>query len=1634
MKHLNQETILQKKYGPQSKKETTNFYLSNRWQSSLIKRMCLGFILCFGLSTSILAQERWTGGTDGDWTNNANWADNSAPLSGVIAGTGILEIDSLATNAPTINFPTTVVAKQLLVRSPLTIPVGVTFSIDGASLALDGVVTSNTGDLTVLGILNIMNADMNGLEVGLSATNLLNLGTINITNSGGNGMLLTGTGSSIIDGLMTIDLSGDNGLEVESGRFFDHRNSNTIQITASTNNGIQNAGTIENSGNITIDGLTGANGIENTGTFINDSLAVIMITDVARDGINTSGTFINDGGEIKIGDGTLEGVGDNGVEVVAGTFDNFSTTSLGGGTLTVNGTTGDGLLIDGTLTNGDIPTVPGDTLGTITVDNNNGNGIQVLASGILNNIEQSKITVGRNSSTQPNVGLISVAGGMVNNESSTLILEGSISAASLAGLLTNTGTDCGVFEITAPSSFAAGSVNEAIIKSSAPNRSVITNSTFTNNGLIIDVNNSFGSNIMGRTAASTIDNDNGAIITFDSIECYTDTIEHFLITGATHLNSLPYLPSGPFSMGGNNNAAILDTVNNRLVLNTVQSLMNFTFDVALNDVSCGVSGTTSLFFENLPNTFLACVGALQVTLINDCQAVLKPENLLATSILCSDGYKIGLIGGTMGDSLIIDESSIGKTLSVMVTNPLGNSCWTTINIEDKTAPICQDVRDTTYFCGQAYDPASLNAYPIVVDACSAIVDTIASDNFISSFSTCGGNIADPDTLKHIQRTWTFIDASGNSTSCVQNIYELKPTLAMVKFPADLVGAKALNCVDGADLGRIGAPFVVVGNDTILVNTLCRFGIDSLDNVININNSDKQRITRTWFVTDWCNSNAGQKIATGEQIIEIVDNQGPTFDTPLASSVVINGTADHNCAVDIVVPPLTNLADECADVSQLTVTIIGPSNTIFGNGGTMPIVPFGTHDIIYIVEDPSGNATNDTISITVDDVLPPVAIAQEISVTLIDSVALTWVYAASFDGGSHDNCGVDSVLVRKSRVDTFATRIAFDCFDIGIDSIILKVVDTAGNVSIAWVLVNIEDKSGFCVNRTDDDGLSTRCEDLNNDGDPTNDDSDNDGIPNYLDADDDNDGVLTIDENPNPLGNGICGNGQDTDGDGIPDYLDSDDDDDGILTLFEANAAILAPDFVLDYDEDGIPDYLDNDDDNDGILTRIENVETDDDLSTYTPVDTDNDGYPDYRDRNNTDISIHATISGHIQNENGELVEGANINIGGYEMAPVTTGANGTFLLEDIPLNGDYMITPEKDMNYANGVSTFDIVLLSKHVLGLKLLDSPYKMIAADINHSGTISAFDMVLLRQVILGIKNDFPNNTSWRFIDAAYEFLHPENPFTENYPEAYEIKRLAGDMMTLDFTAVKIGDLNNSASTNQLMASESRNTHQSLNFQVAEQVKKAGEMVTVDFKSSNFQSILGYQFTFNFDGNDLAFEQILIGDKVGFENFNLSMIQRGIITTSWNQSEAVDLDADEVLFSLVFKAKENIRLSEAIQIGSDITSAEAYTGTEAVINVNLDIHNSIAAVKGFKLYQNKPNPFTGETIIGFDLPKATTTTMTILDMSGRIVKVIRGDYPKGYNQILIDGKAFNDHGMFYYQLATENGIETKKMILLKQ
>lgn len=73
---------------------------------------------------------------------------------------------------------------------------------------------------------------------------------------------------------------------------------------------------------------------------------------------------------------------------------------------------------------------------------------------------------------------------------------------------------------------------------------------------------------------------------------------------------------------------------------------------------------------------------------------------------------------------------------------------------------------------------------------------------------------------------------------------------------------------------------------------------------------------------------------------------------------------------------------------------------------------------------------------------------------------------------------------------------------------------------------------------DQDGVASINEDPDGDGNPRNDDTDGDGVPNYLDTDDDGDGVLSKDEDKNGDGN-PANDFSDPNKPNVPDYLNRD---------------------------------------------------------------------------------------------------------------------------------------------------------------------------------------------------------------------------------------------------------------------------------------------------------------------------------------------------------------------------------------------------------------------------------------------------------------------------------------------------------------
>ena len=370
----------------------------------------------------------------------------------------------------------------------------------------------------------------------------------------------------------------------------------------------------------------------------------------------------------------------------------------------------------------------------------------------------------------------------------------------------------------------------------------------------------------------------------------------------------------------------------------------------------------------------------------------------------------------------------------------------------------------------------------------------------------------------------------------------------------------------------------------------------------------------------------------------------------------------------------------------------------------------------------------------------------------------------------------------------------------------------------------------------------------------------------------------------------------------------------------------------------------------------------------------------------------------------------------------------------MPANVDYQISAFNDVNPLNGVSTLDLVLIQRHILGLKDLDSPYKLVAADINNDKNVKASDLTELRKLILGIDSEFEHNKSWQFIDATQEFDMDMNLEDVNY--TLDIMNLEGNITNNDLIAVKIGDVTDNASTNlkQTVVSETR-SQQMVEFVYANQNVEEEEVFDLDISINESIEFFGCQFTLNLNG--LEFLEIE-GGALEINESSVGVHENASLTVSYNYPEAQLIDKDEVLFTLRLKALKEGDLKERLKLNSKITPIEIYyvdqRGQIQSGDISLNFANENYVFEN-RLYQNYPNPFTQKTTIAFDLMyDEEVVIMKIYDMMGREVYKTTRKGKKGRNEIEIDSRELLfEKGILIYKIESKDFIDSKKMTWIK-
>ncbi len=423
------------------------------------------------------------------------------------------------------------------------------------------------------------------------------------------------------------------------------------------------------------------------------------------------------------------------------------------------------------------------------------------------------------------------------------------------------------------------------------------------------------------------------------------------------------------------------------------------------------------------------------------------------------------------------------------------------------------------------------------------------------------------------------------------------------------------------------------------------------------------------------------------------------------------------------------------------------------------------------------------------------------------------------------------------------------------------------------------------------------------------------------------------------------------------------------------------------------------------------------------------------------IAGTAAITGRVVTQYGEAVEGVMLEILGANKAPEITGEDGLYTFADLDKHQEYEIIPHKDEDYTNGISTYDLLLISRHILEIERLESPYSILAGDANRSGTLTTADIVELRKLILFQQTQLSSSTAWRFVPKWYQFENPTNPLVESLPEISTIPFLEDDMI-LDFIAIKVGDVNGSAILNNFADSNERSSANPLTLSMKDELLQEGVSHTLNIQVEEANTIEGMQLSFEFDPT--LIENVRIQSPyLNTQQLGVCVEETGKIHLSWYEVDGLTFDEQAVVFELNFDVLSNATASDAIRLSNRFVAKEAYIQNDTEVkDIELIISavvatTSIALIStttAFEVYQNYPNPFVTNTTIPFELKEAGEVSIVVQDLAGRTIYQRTADYAQGKNSINLTAADIPTNGTLIYTVHTEGQSISKQMIKVAQ
>ncbi|MDH3649747.1 MAG: T9SS type A sorting domain-containing protein [Saprospiraceae bacterium] len=371
-------------------------------------------------------------------------------------------------------------------------------------------------------------------------------------------------------------------------------------------------------------------------------------------------------------------------------------------------------------------------------------------------------------------------------------------------------------------------------------------------------------------------------------------------------------------------------------------------------------------------------------------------------------------------------------------------------------------------------------------------------------------------------------------------------------------------------------------------------------------------------------------------------------------------------------------------------------------------------------------------------------------------------------------------------------------------------------------------------------------------------------------------------------------------------------------------------------------------------------------------------------------------------QDGTLIrEAVSDKIGNYSF--------GDYLMDEQP----HRLTPSKEDDPVVGISTIDIIKISKHLLSKEEFSSSLYFKAADANGDGNVSVLDIITLRKLLLGKIDNLPTEKLWYFFNFKNE--------------SSSLLTLGSSYRDyLGFTGIKIGDLNGDAVSGRSPGRSAKDLYVLTN---ADQEFVETDRLVIPIIASEDIRLQGFQMEVGFDKEKI--------DGLEIESKRLTITEEAYsvsdskVLCSWYADEAYDIRSGDTLFTLIAQAITSGQLSESLAMQDRYLTSELYLASDSIRSIRWDWSERKDLERMLVVGQNFPNPFVYESNFEVSVPQSGMVDFIIYNTHGQLLKNETKYLEKGMYRYSISKDDLGPIGIYFYRISTSYDQQTRKVIL---